>query len=214
VKVVSFNKFAAIMGLTFHYSGSFNPRASLSEMIVEVKEIAETHKWKYTIFEEKFPKGGLSKKTFNDNIYGIVFTPPDCETVSLTFLSNGKMASPWGLKFWGNATYPKEKEFLYMLSVKTQYAGSTIHKLLIHLLKYLSAKYFDTFKVYDEGKYWETMDEKLLDEIFAEYTNLIDTFALALQTIPVKEGETIEKYLQKVIKRVQKVNKNKGKDKA
>jgi hypothetical protein len=28
------------MGLTIHYSGSFNPNSSLSEMIEEVKDIA------------------------------------------------------------------------------------------------------------------------------------------------------------------------------
>ena len=37
------------MGLSIHYSGSFNNSGSLSEMIEEVKDIAEVFKWKYNI---------------------------------------------------------------------------------------------------------------------------------------------------------------------
>jgi hypothetical protein len=38
------------MGLSIHYSGSFNPSASLREMIDEVVEIAKVYHWKYTVY--------------------------------------------------------------------------------------------------------------------------------------------------------------------
>lgn len=37
------------MGLSIHYSGKFNKNASLSDLITEVKDIAETLKWNYKI---------------------------------------------------------------------------------------------------------------------------------------------------------------------
>ncbi len=38
------------MGLSFHYSGRFNPEKSLKEMVDEVTDICNTFKWKYHIF--------------------------------------------------------------------------------------------------------------------------------------------------------------------
>jgi len=49
------------MGLSIHYSGSFNPKASLQAMIEEVKDIAETYKWKYFVFEDEFPANIIGK---------------------------------------------------------------------------------------------------------------------------------------------------------
>ena len=47
------------MGLSIHYSGSFNRGASLIEMIEEVKDIAEIYKWKSTTMEEHFSENLL-----------------------------------------------------------------------------------------------------------------------------------------------------------
>ncbi len=63
------------MGLTIHYGGAFNPKASLTAMIEEVKYIADTYKWKCFVFEDTFPVDALGKPAFNQNIYGICFTP-------------------------------------------------------------------------------------------------------------------------------------------
>ena len=51
------------MGISIHYNGKFHKNAVLSDMIEEVKEIAEAMKWKYQIFEEAFPK--TQKKTWS-----------------------------------------------------------------------------------------------------------------------------------------------------
>ena len=195
------------MGLTIHYSGSFNKGASLPAMIEEVKDIISVYKWPFDIYEGQFPPGSFGKKSYDENIYGISFTPPECETVSLCFLSNGKMSSPFHLEFYGNSANKEEQKYLYMLFVKTQYAGAAIHKLIIHLLKYLDKKYFTNFKVTDEGEYWETGDEHLLQEIFNRYTNLINSFSTAIETFPPKAGENFENYFIRLMKWVDKKNK-------
>jgi len=104
------------MGLSFHYSGKFRAGASLSEMIQEVKDIVEVCKWKYTIYEEEFPGGQNPENAYNGHIYGISFTPPECETVSLCFLSNRKMSSPVLFMLYGKTNDRPEHEYLYMLS--------------------------------------------------------------------------------------------------
>jgi len=190
------------MGLSFHYNGSFSAKASLPAMIEEVKGIAERFQWEYHIYEKGFPENNFDKTHYNQNISGISFTPEECETVWLCFLSDGKMSSPTNLWFYGNSEDKEEQEYLYMLSVKTQYAGIEIHKLLIHLLKYLNTKYFQDFTVTDEGQYWETGDEKLLQDTFKRYTYLIDSFAASIENYPVKTGETHEAYFERILKQM------------
>ena len=191
------------MGLSIHYSGSFKPEASLQAMIEEVKDIAEIYKWRYTVFEDEFPAGGFGKAEYNQNIYGICFTPPECETVSLCFLSNGKMSDALNLKFYGDSKDKEEAKYLYMLSVKTQYAGIVIHKLVIHLLRHLSKKYLQDFILSDEGGYWETGDEKILQDAFKRYTDLIESFATSLENYPKESGESFEAYFERLLKQIQ-----------
>lgn len=195
------------MGLSFHYNGRFNTKTSLKAMIEEVKDIAEIYKWPYHIFDDEFPAKSLGKTPYNQNIYGICFTPPGCETVDVCFLSNGRMSSAMHLKFYGNTTNKEEAEYLYMLSVKTQYAGIETHKIIIHLLKYISGKYLLDFNVSDEGEYWETGDEELLQEIFTRYTNLIEGFTSSLENYPMKPGESFETYFMRLLQQLHKKNK-------
>ena len=90
-----------------------------------------------------------------------------------------------------------------MVWVKTQFAGIEIHKLIIHLFKYLSNKYFTDFEVIDEGKYWETGDEEKLQEMFHLYNDLLDSFSSALKIYPIEKGETFEAYFGRMMERVQ-----------
>ncbi len=197
------------MGLTIHYNGKFNEKASLSGMIEEVKDIAEIYNWQYTIYESQFPADSFDNDSFNEYIYGITFTPPESESVFLSFLSNGRMSSPAHLKYFGNSSDKSERKYLYMLSTKTQFAGSNIHKLTVHLLKYISKKYFKEFNVIDEGKYWETMDEKLLEDTFRRYNYLLDSVGFALENVPMKVNETFEEYFTRVLKLIHNQDKKK-----
>jgi hypothetical protein len=61
----------------------------------------------------------------------------------------------------------------------------------------------------DEGGYWETKDEKVLEENFRRYDHLIDSFAFALENIPKNEGENLEEYLKRVFMDIHKRMKEK-----
>jgi hypothetical protein len=187
------------MGLSLHYNGKFSNPESLQQMIEEVEDIARIYKWKYTIYNTDFPAGAFNNKSHDNKVYGISFTPPDCETVSLCFLSNGRMSCSALLKFYGNSTDKTNQEYLYMVSVKTQFAGWQIHLFIVHLLKYLSKKYFSEFKVNDEGQYWETNDEEGLKQIFNRYNQLLNTVSIAFETFPVNEGETMSTYIERMM---------------
>ncbi|MCF8241789.1 MAG: hypothetical protein K9J16_10415 [Melioribacteraceae bacterium] len=189
------------MGLTIHYNGKFNPLSSLNKMIDEVADIAQIHNWKHTVFETSFPERAFNKKEFNNKIYGLFIIPPNCEPFNFTFLSNGRMASPAGLEFWSNYKNDEKEKYLYMLSTKTQFAGSELHKLIIHLLKYLRPKYFSELNVIDEGKYWETEDDKLLESTFAEYNSAIDIVSAAIENIRINPGETYDEYFDRILNR-------------
>jgi hypothetical protein len=196
------------MGLSIHYSGKFNPKASLTEMINEIKDICEVYQWKYKIYETEFPKTGFTK-LYNNNIYGISFTPPKCEAIPIEFLSNGRMSSSNYLKIFGFSDNKDYQKYLYGTSVKTQFAGMEVHAVVIHLLRYLSKKYFINFKVDDEGHYWETRDMEVLKSNFKTYEKLLDHFCIGIQTFPVQAGETIENYFKRLIKKIN-LNTEKG----
>jgi hypothetical protein len=110
------------------------------------------------------------------------------------------MSSLLHLKFFGKTDDQEEQPYLYMLSVKTQYAGVELHQFVIQLFRYLNRKYFADFKMTDEGSYWETNDLALLQTTFKRYTTLINGFASALEYIPIQPGETIELYFERLMK--------------
>ncbi len=156
------------MGLSIHYRGKFNRKAILANLITEVLEIAETLKWDYKVFNDTFPKNEPENQTHDGNIYGISFTPPDCETVSICFLSNYRMSSHTHLKFFGNTADKQEQELLYMLFVKTQFAGVAVHKTIVEIFRHLKKKaYFEELIINDGAKYFPT--DTLPSEIFLNF---------------------------------------------
>lgn len=191
------------MGLSFHYSGRFNPEKLLKELVEEVSDICKTYNWKYHVINNDFPDRVFTED-YNDEDYGISFTPPECETVFMSFLSNGRLSSRPNLMFFGNSNNADYKEYLYMLSVKTQFAGIEVHALLIEIFRHISTKYFLDFKLTDEGNYWETGDLKELEKQFKRYNMLMNNFCLGLETIPKFETENLEAYLIRLFKYISK----------
>jgi hypothetical protein len=190
------------MGLTIHYNGRFNPKSSLQAMIDEVKDICEISNWKYTIFENEFPNHIESTKDYDGNLYGIIFSPPNCEPVSLAFLSNRRLSSPLHLAAWDDNANVKAEDYLYKVFTKTQFAGPEIHKIIIHFLKYITKKYFQEFECFDESQYWETEDEHKLIQAFNRYNKILDSFGSALQQQPMNDGESFEAYLKRLFNKL------------
>lgn len=194
------------MGLSFHYKGKLKKPQSLKKLMEEVTDICKANKWKFSVFDEAFPNNTFTDEPNRDHIYGICFTPPKCETVHLTFLSNGKICAFYNLELNKKLENLEDDIYLYYLSVKTQYCGPEIHKILISIFDYLNKNYFEDFEFTDEGQFWETRDEKLLEEIFNRYSNLISNLGSALEHIPILEGESIENYILRMAEIVKKNN--------
>lgn len=188
------------MGLTFHYNGKFNQKASLSKMIDEVKDIADVNRWTYHIFEREFPPSDWNSENFDGKLYGMTFTPKKSEPVWLCFLSNGRISGPHNLQFYSNPANPEEKKYLYMVATKTQFAGREAHRKIIDLLKYLKDKYFEELNVYDEGQYWETGDQGLLDKIFGRFEAAFDIMDNALKTNSRRRNESYEAFFKRILK--------------
>lgn len=190
------------MGLSIHYSGNLKNANLLTNLIEEVQDVAKAHGWKYHIFETFFPNNKFDVKSGFDEIYGISFTPTDCETISITFLANGVMVCPSTMYFFTNSITKQKREFIYTISVKTQYAGVKVHQFIILFFKYLEGKYFSNFKLFDESGYWETNDEEKMKTQFENYTALLDNFALAMETFPVQKDENIIVYFERLMKQI------------
>lgn len=107
------------------------------------------------------------------------------------------------LLFYGKTEDQPEREYIYMLSVKTQYAGVELHMFIIQLFRYLNNKYFADFKLSDEGQYWETNDETLLKTTFKRYTDFINGFASTIESYPTLSGEDLESYIDRLLKMLQ-----------
>ena len=196
------------MGLSIHYQGKFKNAKLLPSMIEEVADIAKNNGWEYFIFENEIPDAQFTETPDKDNLYGICVSPPKCEMLSFSFLSNGKMCGVEKLQINKELENIEDDEYLYFLHTKTQYAGIEIHKKVILLFDYLNANYFEEFELNDEGEFWETRDEVLLTKNFNNYTNLIESFSSALEIIPLNEDETMEDYLIRMAKIIQKNSEN------
>jgi hypothetical protein len=198
------------MGLSIHYSGRIADKSKLHQLIEELEEIAHIHEWDCHVFEREFPQGDYSEDEHDDNLYGILFSPPKCEPVSITFLSNERMCGPMQLMHWGNSSDEKEQRYLYLISTKTQYAGVEIHKMVIGIFRYLHKQYLTDFELIDEGEYWETNDEELLKRNFKKSTDLINSVASALKNNQRNIGENIEAYIERVIQQMHDKNRAKS----
>lgn len=188
------------MGLSIYYKGRIKKESLLPELIAEIKDICEVYCWPYHIYETRFPEGSTKNEQYDGAIYGICFTPPQCETVQFCFLSNGRMSSETNLKFFADDKSVKEESYMYQLFVKTQFAGLELHQLIIHLFRYLSKKYLDDFHLTDDGEYWETGDPELLKKNFKIYSSLIDSFSSAFDHFPIRTNETIDDYVKRLVR--------------
>ena len=95
------------------------------------------------------------------------------------------------------------KELMFTACTKTQYAGPEAHIAIIKLLKYISGKYLTNFIVNDEGKYWDTGDEKILYAEFEKYNllvNMVGEVLSGLQTSPDDTPTSLIEKIEKILK--------------
>ena len=160
------------MGLSIHYRGQIKDMSLVPKLIGELKEISSMLQWDNDVFDDEIAKG-------------ISLLPADSEPVIVAFTPDGKLCSPYLLyhniqpAFW--------------ISVKTQFAGIEVHKAVIRLLKYVNTNYFSDFELHDEGGYWETDDEKVLEKQFKTYDLAMDMLSTALTGFKYEPHEPVER---------------------
>ncbi|MDZ4708005.1 MAG: hypothetical protein SH818_06340 [Saprospiraceae bacterium] len=186
------------MGLTLHYRGRFKAQAALPEMIAEVKNIAEVNSWRYTIFNEEFPEPELQSNPIQETLYGMIMNIPQCEPVFLCFASDLHLVNPVWLEPASQGQL-EDQEMLYLVFTKTQYAGAEIHKKIVHLLKYISQKYFDDFIVADDGQYWETGDPLILDQQFKQYNQYLSAVQTSIGSMPASVNESPDELVNRIV---------------
>ena len=174
------------MGLSIHYSGTILKAELIKPLTEEVVDICSDMEWKFRIIEE-------------EEINGVVFSPNDCEPISLTFNRDGRLLSPQNIMakdIYDGITL--DKELIFTTSTKTQYAGMDVHIAVNKLLRYLSNKYMKDFILKDEGHYWETNDEKVLEDQFYTYNSALNIVSEALQNMSAVPGESIESMVERM----------------
>jgi hypothetical protein len=185
------------MGLSIHYQRKLKIASELKAMIEEIQDVAKTHQWKTTVFEDQFKNDCFSEEVDCENLYGIMISPDKSEPLCFSFLSNGKMCGIINFNVLQIDDEIKE-DVLYSLATKTQYACFETHIKLIEILDYISQKHLIDFECTDEGLYWETRDEELLKATFNKYEKLIESFASSIEEIPINENENIEDYIIRI----------------
>lgn len=190
------------MGLSIHYKGRLKETASLPVISEELKEIAGVFGWRFSVFNKNFDwtLPGLSSEPLS--VSGVFITPAECETIILVFDQAGRLCSPSWLSFYDKSRDPQDLEWVHQISVKTQFAGVEVHKKVIHLFKYLHKNYFAELDFMDEGNYWETLDETIVQAQFSRYNELLDNFSLALESTQQNPGENIEDFIKRVVQRL------------
>lgn len=168
------------MGLSIHYSGTILKADLIKPLTEEVVDICIDLEWKFHVIDD-------------EETNGVVFSPKECEPISLTFNQEGRLLSPQNIivkDIYDGITL--DRELIFTTSTKTQYAGIDAHIAVIKLLRHLSKKYMKDFTLEDEGLYWETNDEKVLEDQFHTYNSALDIISETLQNMPHVPGESLE----------------------
>jgi hypothetical protein len=166
------------MGLSIHYCGYIKDTAFINQLVEEVEDICKTCNWTYNILHD-------------EEIDGILFSPPESEPVHFTFNKQGRLLPVTSLivkEMYENNEV--DRELMFTAFTKTQFAGPDAHMAIIKFIRYITQKYFSQFELTDESFYWETNDEQKMLERFKVYNAMIDVFCEALESMEAVPGET------------------------
>jgi hypothetical protein len=189
------------MSLSFQYSGRLKDAASLSSLIDEVIDICDILEWKYDVYTESY----VDQKfvlPLDNIVYGITFTPDECDTLCFAFDSQGRIMVPWlkdiikqndgeikvitvQLKIDSDKIEPSFSErseqfnpdfLIYKVHVKTEITNVPFYAKILDLIRYLSDKYLTEFELYDDSNYWESRDLTVINDKKDSLTEFINLF--------------------------------------
>ena len=174
------------MGLSIFYSGVLRNVHQLPILIEEVCDICDGLHWRCEIFEpsKDFP------------LSGVLFCPPGAEEIWLTFLANGRLASPASLYDITGKRILLSKNILVDSIV--QYEGPDAHMQLVQMLRYLSNKYFCQFRLTDESEYWESNNPEKCRDWFSMFDIWMKNMSYDLGKLDGRGHEDGSTYQQRV----------------
>ncbi len=212
------------MGLSFHYKGRLTSASELNTFVEEVEDICKVFDWKFSVLKTEYPNDKFVSP-LNEDDYGVIFTPEECEPVTLIFDSEGRIYNPWMKDLIAkhdegqvkvitvqlnlddeelNPIFTEDSEdfdpldMVYTVSVKTQFTTAEQHMKIIELLRYISGKYFSDFEMIDESGYWTSRNPEKLDAKLNKVTEFIDRFEDMVSSEVIKSPEDFLKFIKKL----------------
>jgi hypothetical protein len=212
------------MGLSFHYKGRLTSASELNTFVEEVEDICKVFDWKFSVLNTEYPYDKFVSP-LNEDDYGVIFTPDECEPVTLIFDSEGRIYNPWMKDIIAkhdegqvkvitvqlnldeeelNPIFTEDSEdfdpldMVYTVSVKTQFTTAEQHMKIIELLRYISGKYFSDFEMIDESGYWTSRNPEKLDAKLNKVTEFIDRFEDMVSSEVIKSPEDFLKFIKKL----------------
>ncbi len=212
------------MGLSFHYKGRLTSASELNTFVEEVEDICKVFDWKFSVLNTEYPNDKFVSP-LNEDDYGVIFTPDECEPVTLIFDSEGRIYNPWIKDLIAkhdegqvkvitvqlnlddeelNPIFTEDSEdfdpldMVYTVSVKTQFTTAEQHMKIIELLRYISGKYFSDFEMIDESGYWTSRNPEKLDAKLNKVTEFIDRFEDMVSSEVIKSPEDFLKFIKKL----------------
>jgi hypothetical protein len=175
------------MGVTIHYKGKLNSADELDSFCEEMEDIATSMGWKHTIID-KFDSNDKTP------VKGIIIRPHEkSESLQLISDQEGNLRNVFAFEFAG-----EDSELTYLNFIKTQFAPVEIHIAVIKLLKYIQKKYVSNLDVYDEGNYWQTSDEKILNGKIEFLNGAINQLSEVLNSVEFDENSSAESIADKI----------------
>lgn len=165
------------MGITIYYCGRLHSMEQLPCLVEEVIHLSGRAGWENEIIY----------RSHEIPLQGIAFAPKGSEPVWLTFLDDGDLVNPNDYEMITKGSDELMKK--YRAETKTHYTGATNHIRIIKLIKYLGAKYFSEFGMYDESQYWQTGNEAICRKEFEIMEKWVSQLVSRLDEMDGRIGE-------------------------
>jgi hypothetical protein len=188
-----------MMGITIFASGTINTLEAIPQLVVEVKEIAEKHGWRYSVVDDDFKVESAAKlvpATADQpaviegslGLKGIVlFIDPKCESLGILFNRSGALTCV--MQQMLRSDLPGLEPFT---SCKTQFGCIDSHIEMVHLLDILKKRYIADLVVTDEGEYWESRDVERLSNKRDVLDHYMDHVSSVIRGIRVSKEDALD----------------------
>jgi len=140
-----------VMGVTIHFEGQLISEQDFDMLINKAKDFAQRNCMQHNLISDALKSLARVKNekewNYDGPTKGIAIQPDrNCDPLVLEF----------------------DTEHYIQEYCKTQFAGIEVHLKIIYFLKEIKS-HFSTLIVIDEGEYWESEDELLLQKHFNDY---------------------------------------------